>query len=130
MRLLLDTHLLIWAVTWPDRLPPGLRDALLSPRNTVLVSAASAWEIAIKRALGRLAFPLERFDTVLEAAGFTGLPITAAGAVEAGGLPRHHADPFDRMLVAQARVEDLVLASDDPLVAAYAVRLYGRDGGA
>jgi PIN domain nuclease of toxin-antitoxin system len=130
VRLLLDTHILIWAVTRPDRLQPRLRDAILAPRNTVLVSAATAWEIAIKRALGRLTFPLERFDAVLEEAGFTHLPITAVQAIEAGGLPRHHADPFDRMLVAQARVDDLVLASDDPLLAAYEVRLFGRDAGA
>jgi len=128
VRLLLDTHVLIWAVTWPDRLPPRLRDAILSARTTVLVSAASAWEIAIKRALGRLTFPLERFDAVLEEAGFAPLPISAAHAIEAGGLPRHHADPFDRMLVAQARSDDLMLASEDPLVAAYDVRLFGRDG--
>lgn len=128
MRLLLDTHLLIWAVTRPERLQPRLQDAILSTRNSVLISAASAWEIAIKRALGRLAFPLERFDAVLAAAGFDHLPMTATHAVEAGGLPRHHADPFDRMLVAQARVDDLVLASDDPLVVAYEVRLFGRDG--
>jgi PIN domain nuclease of toxin-antitoxin system len=130
VRLLLDTHVLIWAVTQPDRLRPRLRDAILSARTTVLVSAASAWEIAIKRSLGRLTFPLERFDAVLEDAGFTQLAMNAAHAIEAGSLPRHHADPFDRMLVAQARVEDLVLASDDPLVAAYDLRLFGRDAGA
>jgi PIN domain nuclease of toxin-antitoxin system len=129
VRLLLDTHLLIWAVTWPDRLQPRLHETILSPRNTILISAASAWEIAIKRALGRLTFPLERLDAVLEEAGFSHLPITATHAVEAGSLPRHHADPFDRMLVAQARTEDLLLASDDPRVAAYPVRLFGRDGG-
>ena len=129
MRLLIDTDILIWAVTWPDRLQPRLREAILAPRNTVLVSAASVWEIAIKRSLGRLTFPLERLDAVLEEAGFNHLPITAAHAIEAGSLPRHHADPFDRMLVAQACVDDLLLASDDPLIAAYAVRLFGRGGG-
>lgn len=127
MRLLLDTHVLIWAVTQPDRLAPRLRDAILSPRTVVLVSAASAWEIAIKQALGRLSFPLERFDAVMEETGFAQLVMTAAHAIEAGGLPRHHADPFDRMLVAQARLDDLLLASDDPLVAAYDVRLFGRE---
>ncbi len=129
MRLLVDTHILIWAATWPDRLQPRLREAILAPRNTVLVSAASVWEIAIKRSLRRLTFPLERLDAVLEEAGFDHLAITAAHAIEAGGLPRHHADPFDRMLIAQACVDDLLLASDDPLMAAYAVRLFGRDGG-
>ncbi len=129
MRLLIDTHIFIWAVTWPDRLQPRLREAILAPRNTVLVSAASVLEIAIKRSLGRLTFPLERLDAVLEEAGFDHLAITAAHAIEAGGLPRHHADPFDRMLIAQACVDDLLLASDNPQMAAYAVRLFGRDGG-
>ena len=129
MRLLIDTHIFIWAVTWPDRLQPRLHEAILAPRNTILVSAASVWEIAIKRSLRRLTFPLERLDAVLEEAGFDHLPITAAHAIEAGGLPRHHADPFDRMLVAQACVDDLLLATDDAFMATYAVRLFGRDGG-
>ncbi|WP_043345109.1 type II toxin-antitoxin system VapC family toxin [Belnapia moabensis] len=129
MRLLIDTHIFIWAVTWPDRLQPRLHEAILAPRNTILVSAASVWEIAIKRSLRRLTFPLERLDAVLEEAGFRHLPITASHAIEVGGLPRHHTDPFDRMLVAQACVDDLLLASDDPLMAAYAVRLFERDGG-
>lgn len=126
MRLLLDTHILIWAVSEPGRLRAELQDAIVAPANTVLVSAATAWEIAIKQALGRLTFPLERFDAVLDTAGFGQLPVTAAHGIAAGGLPRHHADPFDRMLIAQARIESLVLASDDPAFPAYDVRLFGR----
>lgn len=129
MRLLLDTHMLLWATATPERLSERLRLALAMPGNTVLVSAATVWEIAIKRALGRIVFPLEELDSVLARADFDDLPITAAHAVAAGGLPRHHADPFDRMLIAQARVEDLTLVSEDAAFGAYDVRLFGADPG-
>jgi PIN domain nuclease of toxin-antitoxin system len=128
VRFLIDTHVLLWAVGEPARLRPELREALLSPANLVLVSAATAWEIAIKQALGRLSFPLARFDAVLAEAGFAALPISPAHAIEAGGLPRHHGDPVDRMLVAQARIDDLLLASEDPQLAAYQVRRFGARG--
>lgn len=130
MRLLLDTHAFIWAVTEPGRLRDGVQEALVAPANTVFVSAATAWEIAIKAALGRLRFPLERFEAVLADAGFDHLPITAAHGIVAGGLPRHHADPFDRVLVAQAQLEDLVLVSEDRAFPPYDVRLFGREAGA
>ena len=126
MRLLIDTPVLVWAVSRPEHLGAPARAALESPDNTVLVSAASAWEIAIKRALGRLTFPLEIFDRVLDEAGFEHLPILAAHAIEAGALPRHHADPFDRLLIAQARVEGLTLVTDDAACAAYDVRIFRR----
>jgi PIN domain nuclease of toxin-antitoxin system len=99
---------------------------MTAPANTVFVSAASVWEIAIKRALGRLDFPLEELDAVLTRAGFAHLLIDAGHAIAAGGLPRHHADPFDRMLVAQSRAEDLTLVSEDAAIAAYDVRLFNR----
>ena len=121
MRLLLDTHILVWAVSEPGRLRTDLREAIVAPVNTVLVSAATAWEIAIKQALGRLTFPLERFDAVLDTAGFSHLPITAAHGVAAGGLPRHHADPFDRMLIAQAQAENLKLVSNESVFDRYGV---------
>jgi PIN domain nuclease of toxin-antitoxin system len=125
LRLLLDTHTLVWAISRPDRLRNPVRTAVVASDNTVFVSAASAWEIAIKRVLGRLTFPLEDFDRVLDEAGFEHLPVQAAHGIEAGGLPRHHADPFDRMLIAQARVEDLILVSEDAAFAAYEVRRFG-----
>ena len=127
MRLLLDTHILIWAVSMPDRLSPPVRAALETPDNDVLVSAASAWEIAIKQALGRLTFPLDIYDRVLDEAGFAHLPILAAHGIEAGALPRHHADPFDRLLIAQARVEALTLVTADAAFMPYDVRILGRD---
>lgn len=104
------------------------RTAITTPDNAAYVSAASAWEIAIKRALGRLEFPLEQLDAVLEAAGLEHLPIRAAHGIAAGGLPRHHDDPFDRILIAQAQVEGLVLVSEDAAFAAYPVALFGRAG--
>lgn len=123
MRLLLDTHALIWALAAPHRLAADARTAIVLPENTVHVSAATAWEIAIKHALGRLAFPIDRFVTEVEAAGFSHLPIRADHALAAGSLPRHHADPFDRILVAQALIEGLTLVSDDAAIAAYDVPL-------
>lgn len=110
----------------PARLGPAVRAAIVAPGNTVHVSAASAWEIAIKRALGRIVFPLEQFDAVLAAAGLEHLPISAGHAIVAGGLPRHHGDPFDRILIAQARVEGCILVSEDTAIAAYDVALFGR----
>lgn len=126
MRLLIDTHVLIWAVSRPDHLGARVRASLESADNEVFVSAASAWEIAIKRALDRLTFPLEQFGQVLEEAGFVHLPIHAAHAIEAGTLPRHHADPFDRLLIAQARIENLTLVTEDSTFAAYEVQVFGR----
>ncbi|MBX9701087.1 MAG: type II toxin-antitoxin system VapC family toxin [Acetobacteraceae bacterium] len=123
MRLLLDTHALIWAVSEPRRLPAAWHAAITALDATVFVSAVTAWEIAIKRALGRVNFPLEKLDATLEEAGFEHLPILAEHGIAAGGLPRHHGDPFDRMLVAQARLEGLTLVSDDAAIAAYDVRL-------
>jgi PIN domain nuclease of toxin-antitoxin system len=96
-----------------------------SPDNTVVVSAVTAWEIAIKRALGRVKFPVDRFDEIMRRVGFDVLPILPAHAIAAGGLPRHHDDPFDRMLVAQAQIEGLVLVSEDQAVRRYDVPIFG-----
>ena len=93
------------------------RDAVASAENEVFVSSVSVWEIAIKRAAGRLVFPIDRFDGLAARMGFEVLPILPAHAVVAGALPRHHADPFDRMLIAQAVVEDLILVSVDAAMA-------------
>jgi PIN domain nuclease of toxin-antitoxin system len=123
LRLLLDTPALIWAVAAPARLSPKLRGLLVAPENAVFVSAASAWEIAIKQALGRLDFPLDRWDEAVGAAGFVELPIRASHAIAAGALPRHHGDPFDRLLLAQAAGEGLVLVSRDAALAPYGIPL-------
>lgn len=119
MRLLLDTHILLWWRQDSRRLNRKLRTAIAAA-GTVYVSAASAWEAAIKTAIGRLRLD-EPFANHVAAAGFEPLPITFEHAAEAGGLPRHHADPFDRMLVAQARVERLTLVTHDDVFEAYDV---------
>ena len=119
MRLLLDTHVLLWWLTDDSALPRSIRDTLADSHVDAFVSAATAWEIAIKHALGRLDFPVDELGAILKDNGFKPLSITTAHAITAGALPRHHADPFDRMLVAQALCESLTLASVDPLVARY-----------
>lgn len=110
MRLLLDTHALVWWWTDDKRLPAVARSAIASSDNAVLVSAASAWEIATKHRLGKwpeVAALLEGFDTSLRRSRFTSLPITHKHARLAGTLDGEHRDPFDRMLLAQARLEEL-----------------------
>ncbi len=125
MRLLLDTHAFIWACGEPAKLPSAARTAIAAAENDIFVSAASAWEIAIKRALGRVEFPLERFDELLTDMGMEPLAMTAAHAIAAGNLPRHHDDPFDRMLIAQATIERLSLVTVDRIFPKYDVYLFG-----
>nr|WP_275112981.1 type II toxin-antitoxin system VapC family toxin [Rhodopila globiformis] len=117
----MDTHVLIWAIGEPSRLGERTRAAVASPANQVLVSAATAWEIAIKHALGRLTFPVDRFEEVLQRMGFDPLPVQLPHAIAAGRLPRHHDDPFDRMLIAQALTDGLTLATIDGAMARYDV---------
>lgn len=121
MRLLLDTHALLWWLANDPRLSEESADAIADPASDVLVSAASAWEIAIKQSMGKLEAPSD-LDRQMELNSFEELPITIGHAYAAGTLPRHHDDPFDRMLVAQAIAEGLTLVSADPRVDAYGVR--------
>jgi PIN domain nuclease of toxin-antitoxin system len=100
--------------------PPRAQDPIASRVTRVLVSAASAWEIAIKQTLGRLDCPAN-LEAVLEEQGFEALPISMAHALEVATLPLHHADPFDRILVAQARLEGLALVTADMRLTAYGV---------
>ena len=120
MRLLLDTHVVLWALADPERLRPSARAAIIDPANDVLASAATAWEIAIKTALGKLTAPTDLLRA-LDDSGIETLPITAVHALAAGALPPLHSDPFDRMLVAQAQAEGLALVTRDPKIAAYEV---------
>ena len=120
-RLLLDTHVLLWALEDSQALSADARQSIADTRNEVFVSAVSIWEMAIKRSLGKLRAPDNLADTVQEA-GFAALPITLAHAEQAGMLPPHHRDPFDRMLVAQALAEGLVVVTDDALIPKYGVR--------
>ncbi|BCX90012.1 hypothetical protein MIN45_PP26 (plasmid) [Methylomarinovum tepidoasis] len=123
MRLLLDTHALIWWLTDDPALPQAARDVITSPDNDVYVSHVSAWEIAVKRQLGKIEFPLEAFEDILATNQFEPLPIRLEHILALGNLPMHHRDPFDRLLVAQAGKDRLTLVSGDRQMAAYRVRL-------
>jgi PIN domain nuclease of toxin-antitoxin system len=121
MRILLDTHYLIWALDDPDRLTLAAAAALDDIANEVLFSAASIWEIAIKSRLGRDDFD-SRPARVVEAArmpGFTPLLVTPDDAIAVAALPLHHRDPFDRLLVAQAMTQPARLLTADPVLARY-----------
>jgi PIN domain nuclease of toxin-antitoxin system len=124
MRLLLDTHCLLWARATPARLSDGARTALLDPRSRLFVSAVSVWEIVIKHALGRLQLarsPQAPVPEMIAATQAAELPITHAHVLRVARLPRHHADPFDRMLIAQAQVEGLTIVNADQRFSAYDV---------
>lgn len=120
MNLLLDTHALLWWLGDDPSLSPEARAAVAAPGNLVYVSAATAWEISIKRALGKLEAP-DDLGAALAHSSFQALPITLSHATAAGQLPPHHSDPFDRMLVAQARLERLTLVTRDPHIPCYGV---------
>ncbi len=122
--LLLDTHTLLWALTSPSRLDDLARDAISDASNDVFVSAVSGWEIALKSNLGKLQVP-DNVYAMIEATGFTHLSVTFDHGVEAGSLPLFHRDPFDRLLVAQARAEGLVLVTRDARVRQYSVPTMG-----
>ena len=121
MKLLLDTHLLLWAANRSKRLPAGLLRSLEDPGAEPLFSSASIWEIVIKRGLARKDFQVD--PRVLRRGlvdnGYSELAVTSEHALAADGLPPIHKDPFDRMLVAQASVEGITLLTSDPLVAHY-----------
>jgi PIN domain nuclease of toxin-antitoxin system len=126
MKVLLDTHALLWAWTEPERLSPRARDVIESPANVLLVSSASAWEIATKHRLGRLPVAetvLRGYAHHLATLGATELPITSEHAVLAGTFDNPHRDPFDRMLVAQALVEGVPIVSLDDALKSFGVTL-------
>ncbi len=129
MRLLLDTHILLWWFADDPALPRAARRAIAEPRAEVFVSAATAWEIAIKHALGRLTFPVTRLPAILQEARMVALPIAMEHTILAGSLPPHHHDPFDRILVAQARHEGLTIVSVDGMISRYAVALFDGSTG-
>ncbi len=119
MRILLDTHVFLWWLADDPGLRPAAREAIADPDTVVHVSAVTVWEIAIKAALGRIDVAGAELAGEIAANGFVELPITARHAVHADGLPRHHDDPFDRMLLAQAGLEDLTLVTRDRAFEAY-----------
>lgn len=121
MNLLLDTHLLLWAAGEPQRLPAKARALLLDPANQLIFSSASLWEISIKNGLDRFDFNVDprRLWRMLLVNGYRELPITSEHTVAVNDLPPLHKDPFDRILVVQARVEGLTLLTVDKMVAKY-----------
>jgi PIN domain nuclease of toxin-antitoxin system len=124
VRVLIDTHVFLWWDRQLRRLSRPLRAAIEDETNEIVVSAATVWEIAIKRATGKL-----RFDrpivTAVRALGFEILPVAGAHAEHAGGLPPHHNDPFDRLIVAQAYLEGMVLGTQDRRMLPYGVATLG-----
>lgn len=121
MRLLVDTHILLWAAADPDRLPATFRDWIESPDNEVCFSAASIWELAIRLQIQRISLEVAP-EEIAEAAtrmGFDELPVTSAHAARVRHLPLHHRDPFDRLLIAQAMHEPARLLTADRVLMQY-----------
>ena len=123
MKLLLDSHAFLWWLVEDPKLGAEAWQAVADPSSTVHISAATVWELSIKAALGKL--DLDGVDLVeeIEENGFVELPMTARHALAAASLPRHHEDPFDRMLIAQAHTEGLTVITRDPAFRAYGIAL-------
>ncbi|MCJ2055305.1 type II toxin-antitoxin system VapC family toxin [Methylobacterium sp. J-048] len=121
MSYLLDTHILLWAAAGSDRLTSEARRLIEEPANTLVFSAASLWEVAIKNGLGRADFQVDakRLRIGLLDNGYVELPVTGAHAAAVAGLPPIHRDPFDRLLIAQAQVEGLEFIAADRIIAQY-----------
>jgi PIN domain nuclease of toxin-antitoxin system len=117
-RFLLDTHVLLWWLDDSPELGPRCKELIADQRNQVYVSAATTWEISIKKALGKLEVPND-IDSIVEDEGFSKLPISLYHGQLAGSLPMHHRDPFDRMLIAQAQAEGLILMTSDNNIGLY-----------
>lgn len=120
MRLLFDTHVLLWWLADDTRLGESARDAIANPENLILLSAASIWEIRIKQAIGKLELPAN-FGELLAEQAFEPLAVTVSHAHAVKDLPLLHSDPFDRMLVAQARIERLTILTRDHMIPRYDV---------
>lgn len=125
MRVLVDSHALLWWILNDAALSEPARELIRNKNDSVLVSAASAWELAIKFRLGRLpraADLISDFSSAMDGEGFQLLPVTAEHGIRAGLLPGHHKDPFDRMLVAQAQAESMPIISNERVFEYYGVR--------
>lgn len=120
MRLLLDSHVIVWWSAYPSRLQAKTRDLITRPENEVFISAASTWELGLKMALGKLRLPAD-YTTQLLQQGLDELPVRVVHTVRAAQLPLLHNDPFDRLLIAQALVESLVLVTTDRQIVRYDV---------
>lgn len=126
MRVLLDTHVFLWWITDDERLSPRAREVMVEGRNTLVLSAASGWEMAIKARLGRLSVAGDFASFLSEQLALNGidtLPVTMAHALHVYELPAYHRDPFDRLLVAQALLEGIPIVTADPEIARYPVEV-------
>lgn len=126
MKLLLDTHVVLWSATAPDRLSAAARACIEDGENDVYVSAVVAWEIAIKQAIGKLDLPQPAeawLPRVIDKSGFESLDVSVEAALRVRALPWHHRDPFDRLLVAQALATGCTLITQDDALTAYGVPL-------
>ena len=124
MKLLLDTHVWLWLQTTPERIQATTLESLENAENELLLSAASSWEIAIMYALGRLHLPVsprEYVESRMARSGTTGMPVEHRHALHVASLPTFHSDPFDRLLIAQAQLENAVLVTADTQIAQYEV---------
>ena len=122
MILLLDAHALLWWLNGGSTLSAVARAAIAEPANETLVSAATVWELAIKQGLGKLKIDADLLAEI-DRVGFSGLPVTMEDGNLAGALPRHHKDPFDRMLVAQAKRLDALIVTRDRAFSAYDIKV-------
>jgi len=123
VRLLLDTHALLWWLADDDRLSAKARKAIANPDHQIQISAVSGWEISLNRSLGRIEVSFEALVDAIDECGFDMLPVSLQHGLIAGALPAHHHDPFDRMLVAQCQAEGLRLVSNNRQIADYEVDL-------
>lgn len=119
MRLLLDTHILLWWLRDDRKLTRETEGYISSSENEVFISAVSTWEIAIKQSIGRLTVNLQEFDLAISKSGFNILSITMPHTLAVAALPMHHSDPFDRLLVAQSIVEPMRIVTHDETVGLY-----------
>ncbi len=122
MKFLLDTHILLWWLGDDGRLSSGIRAVIANPENFIYVSAATVWEMSIKKSLGKLSFP-DGLLTILKENQFQLLSIRAEHGLEIANLPAYHKDPFDRMLIVQAQTEGLILISQDIKFKQYKINL-------
>jgi PIN domain nuclease of toxin-antitoxin system len=123
MQILLDTHVLIWALSDPKKLSPKARSQIESPENLIYVSVASLWELQIKESINKVSLPKDFFQK-MEPFGFEILPIKLSHLQYLRKLPLHHRDPFDRMLIAQANCEALTLMTVDQEIFKYKVKIF------
>ncbi len=120
MKLLLDSHVVLWSLQSPERLPADIVAMITNPVNSVDVSVASLWELAIKQSIGKLTVDGDLREH-LSLQSFSELPVLGEHAIAVRELPIHHRDPFDRLLIAQARCEGLTIVTNDRVFAAYDV---------